>query len=421
MSWWPVLAAAAAVLVLLACRYGAGFLQIRSGLRAVAGGKLRLPLMPRLPRGLRGAGRDLREIADRLGRLEREASSEHSEFSAVLDSIDEGVFIVDRDLRILLANLGVTRIFALSAPPAGRRVLEAFRLHELHRLVEEGIRSGRPCRAELSPGEGRTLEVATSPLVSEDGGNGAVVVVRDISEVRRLERVRREFVANVSHELRTPLTIIGGYLETLREGGSEDRAMLDNALGVMSKHSDRLKRLVDDLLVISQAESPELLLQLQRVDLPALIGRVVAQCHGLVEERGARVRIDAAAGDLSVEADPARLEHVFLNLLDNALQHGGRSGLEVVFHIARSGREIIVGVTDNGIGIPYADQEHVFERFYRVHKDRSRGTGGTGLGLSIVKRVTEAHGGSVSVESTPGAGATFRVVLPAAAPRAEKS
>jgi two-component system phosphate regulon sensor histidine kinase PhoR len=212
--------------------------------------------------------------------------------------------------------------------------------------------------------------------------------------------------------LRTPLTIISGYLETLADGGLDDRPMAENALGVMFKHADRLGRLVDDLLTISRAESRSVPLEVQRIDLHDLLRRVVEQFDEPIRSQAATVRITAADGDLTLEADAVRLEQVFLNLLENALKYGNRPGLTIDLYVERGGPNIHVQVTDNGPGIPREDQEHVFERFYRVHKDRSRETGGTGLGLSIVKNVVQAHGGNVSVRSAPGEGSTFVVVLP---------
>ncbi len=411
--WWLAAAVVTAILLVAGSVYFAGVLRLRAALRRFAAGGSGVPLMPDLPRGLRSSGRDLKALAERLEELGREAHADRFGFDAIFGSISEGVFIVDRNMRIRLANPGVRSMFGLAVEPTGRTVLEAFRSHQIHRIVEGCLLSGAPVAGEAVPEPGRAFEISVTPAPLEDGQPGAVVVIHDITRIKKLENVRREFVANVSHELRTPLTIINGYLETLREAGFEDRAMAENALGVMSKHADRLKRLADDLLTISQAESRAVPLDVERVDLRQLLRHVVDLYIAPVHARGAAVEITADEGDLSVEADPAKLEHLFGNLLDNALTHGNHPGLKVDFSICRAGPGIDVRVTDNGPGIPFADQEHIFERFYRVHKHRSRATGGTGLGLSIVKNLVEAHGGSVSVRSDPGRGATFHVVLPA--------
>jgi two-component system phosphate regulon sensor histidine kinase PhoR len=408
--------AAAGILLIALRRYITGIIRLRRGLRRVAADNLDIPLMLDLPRGLRAPERDLKSIASRIRDLDRAASKERFGLSAILASITEGVFIVDAKMKIRLGNDGLEKMFGLSGSPVGRTVMEAFRSVDIQQLVEESLREGRSRRGEISLEQGRalrTFEFSISPLQLEGGQNGAVAVVHNITKIKSLERVRREFVANVSHELRTPLTIINGYLETLLEGGLEDRVMAENALGVMFRHSERLKLLTDDLLVISQAESRAVPLDLQQVDLRELVRRVVAQFDEPIRAQEAEIRITTADEDLVVEADALKLEQVFVNLLDNALKYGNRPGLTVEFYAERLGPRVHLQVSDNGPGIPYEDQEHIFERFYRVHKDRARHTGGTGLGLSIVKNVIEAHGGEVSLQSIPGTGSTFHVVLPA--------
>jgi two-component system phosphate regulon sensor histidine kinase PhoR len=421
LNWWWIAAALAAVaLAFVIFRYVTGIRRLRAALRRVANGDVERPLALDLPRGLRAAQRDIEAIARQTRDLDRAAHRERSELNAIVASIPEGIFTIDRRLCVLHANRGVETMFQLAASPVGRTVVEAFGHATMHRLVQEGVAEKKPHRGEIVVEQGgtrRVYELSISPL--EQGGpepSGAVVVVHNITRIKSLEQVRREFVANVSHELRTPMTIISGYLETLIDGGLDDRPMAENALGVMFKHADRLGRLVDDLLTISRAESRSVPLETQRLDLRELLRRVVEQLDGPIRAQAATVRITSAGGDLSLEADAARLEQVFLNLLENALKYGNRPGLTVDFYIERAGPNLHVQVTDNGPGIPREDQEHIFERFYRVHKDRSRETGGTGLGLSIVKNVVQAHGGSVSVQSIPGEGSVFTVALPTQQP-----
>ncbi len=414
MSGWIIAALLLAAGVVVA-RYAAGIIRLRQGLERVARGELDVPLVLDLPRGLRAAERDIRTIAGRQRELDRRAQSERFDLAAILGSIFEGVVLVDRGMRIRLANPGVGTMFQLTLPPGGRTVMEAFRSLEMHQLIRQAVESGNPQIGEIVWQQGRSqreFELSVTPLTLEDGHRGAVAVVHDITKIKGLERVRREFVANVSHELRTPLTIINGYLETLLDGGTEDRVMTEGALKVMFKHADRLKHLVDDLLTISQAESRAVPLDLDRVELSALLRRVVEQFDDTVREQAAQVRITTTGDDLSLEADEVKLEQVFVNLLENALKYGHRTGLTVEIYAERTGAEVHVQVRDNGAGIPFEDQEHVFERFYRVHKHRSRDTGGTGLGLSIVKNIVQAHGGRVSLQSIPGSGSTFHVVLP---------
>ncbi len=421
MTFW-ILAAVLVVIGLAARRYVAGIIRLREGLLHVARGQLNIPLLLDLPRGLRAAERDLKSIAARLRELERAASHDRSGLDAILGSIFEGVFIVDRNLRIQRANPSVQTTFALPASPAGCTVLEAFRSLEIHELVRRGLAAAGPQLGEIVLQTGpaqRVFELSVSPLVLEDGGRGAVVVVHNISKIKNLERVRREFVANVSHELRTPLTIINGYLETLIDDGLEDRAMAAGALQVMFKHGDRLKHLIDDLLTVSHLESRSASLDLQQINVREFFQRAVEHFDETIRAQGVQVRLSSDDEDLTIEADAPKLEQALFNLLENALKHGHRRDLTVVLHAEQAGPDIHLQISDNGPGIPYEDQEHIFERFYRVHKHRSRETGGSGLGLSIVKNVIEAHGGTVSLQSVPGAGCTFLLALPAS-PRTDQ-
>ena len=240
---------------------------------------------------------------------------------------------------------------------------------------------------------------------------GALVIFHDISQIRSLEAVRKEFVANVSHELRTPLSIITGYLETLIEGGGDPETNV-RFLKTMHKHAQRLNILIEDLLSLSQLESRRVSLNFEPVELRECIHRVIERLDTRIREVAAKVKVNIPENLPRVEADAFRIEQVIYNLIDNALKHGGKSGVNVMVEAHSNGREAIVAVHDDGPGVPLGDQPHLFERFYRVHKDRSRDAGGSGLGLSIVKHTVQAHGGTVALQSSPGAGATFTVSLP---------
>jgi signal transduction histidine kinase len=223
--------------------------------------------------------------------------------------------------------------------------------------------------------------------------------------------VRRDFVANVSHELRTPLSIITGYLETLIDGVPEPETAR-RFLRIMHKHAQRLNLLVEDLLALAQLESRKLSLHFQPVSIVDCVQKVLERMETMISAIQAEVVVELSDSLPLIEADPFRLEQVVFNLLDNALKYGNRAGAKVVISARRDREDLILQVRDNGPGIPLSDQPHIFERFYRVYKDRSRDAGGTGIGLSIVKHTVQAHGGSVHVESHPGAGATFWVRLP---------
>jgi two-component system phosphate regulon sensor histidine kinase PhoR len=415
-AWTSIFILGGVALCFLAVRrHIAGVARLRRGLHRVAMGNLELPLLLDLPHGLRSAEGDLKAIASRLRDLDREVSRERRGFSDVLESVPEGIFVVDHSLYVRRANRGLVEMFGLRVSPVGRTVMEVFRNLEVHRLLSAALEDGQLRRGEIVVDQGggsRYFEFGVSLVVMDDGAPGAVVVVHDISKIKTLEKVRQEFVANVSHELRTPLTIILGYLETLIDGGLDDRRMTEDAMHVMYKHAERLKHLVDDLLTISRAESRTMPLHMETVEVAPLLQRVSDQLVELMRRQNAKIEIGATAADLTVEADALRLEQVLVNLLENALKHAGHDGLLVKMHAAQLDDAVVIEVTDNGPGIPYEDQEHIFERFYRVHKHRSRDTGGTGLGLSIVKNVVQAHGGTVTLRSEPGRGAAFLVSLP---------
>jgi two-component system phosphate regulon sensor histidine kinase PhoR len=240
-----------------------------------------------------------------------------------------------------------------------------------------------------------------------------VLVLHDISELRRLERVRRDFVANVSHEFKTPLTAIQGFAETLLGGALEEPQNSRRFLGIIRDHAARLARLTDDLLELSQAEAGRLELEMQPLSVSGLIEACLDTTRLKGREKNLTLAADCPSDLPLVRGDQARLREALQNLLDNAVQYtppGGR----VTVRAARVDGQVSIAVTDTGIGIPQADQERIFERFYRVDAARSREVGGTGLGLSIAKHLVEAHGGRIRVESEVGRGSTFTLLLPAA-------
>jgi two-component system phosphate regulon sensor histidine kinase PhoR len=364
---------------------------------------------------------DLRQIANRQQQTFRQLADEDFNLRAILSSMDEGVLIADNEFRIRLTNDRLQEMFSIPRLPLGRTVLEVFRNHLLQELTLRTLKSGQDQSEELQievhDGESflqKHCQVTSVGLHPHDSDtpSGALLVFHDVTQIRSLESVRREFVANVSHELRTPLSIITGYLETLIDGG-EDPETKDRFLRIMHKHAQRLNLLIEDLLVLSQLESSKLGLHLEEVSLREAADRVRERLSSRIEGTGASVQIDMPSDLPSIEADPLRIEQVLFNLVDNALKYRvAKSGLEVTISARISGGDVTIEVRDNGPGIPLSDQPHIFERFYRVHKDRSRDAGGTGLGLSIVKHTVLAHGGSVLVESRPGNGSVFTVRLP---------
>lgn len=381
----------------------------------------RLPLSAP-PFLFREMSRDVRKISDLLQQLDRQITDEGFSLKAILSSMEEGVLITDRSMRIRLVNDALLRLLGLKTSPLNRPVIEIFRKHELQHALESALDRGLPKEIEIAlevptPSGGyrmRHLDVHVGGLNPKPHARpmAALVVFHDVTAIRQMESKQREFLANVSHEFRTPLAILNGYLETLMDGALADPEMTQRSLLAMHKNTRRLALLIDDLLAISHIEERARLLEFRQANLREVLGHVLEHLEPTIRQHGAEIIVDWAPDAETAEADARRLEQVFSNLLGNALRYGDVEKLVVRITARRVEGEIITSFADNGPGIPLGDQAHIFERFYRVHKDRSRDAGGTGLGLSIVKSVVEAHGGRVSVESQPGQGATFHVRIP---------
>jgi len=332
---------------------------------------------------------------------------------ALLNSMVEGLLLLDPGGRIQLANRAFTRLFDVNGDIRSRTIIEALRLHELAQLVDSlGTRKevlGYEIR--LSSPKERWLQVNGAALVDSAGRRqGTILVFHELTRLKQLESARQEFVANVSHELRTPLSLIKGYVETLLDGARENPEVATKFLRTIDRNAERLKLLIEDLLTISELESGRLTLNLQSVQLRAVTEKVV----GDFKERAAakEMKLSDEAPGLQVRADANRLEQVLGNLVDNAIKYGRREGtVRIGARVADAG-EVEVVVEDDGPGIPPESLERVFERFYRVDKARSREQGGTGLGLSIVKHIVQSHGGRVWVRSEVGHGARFYFTLP---------
>jgi two-component system phosphate regulon sensor histidine kinase PhoR len=359
----------------------------------------------------RSVNRMADELEERLLMLERE----RSQLRTVLEGMVEGVVLTGPDGRILVANDAFRRIFDAQPPVEGRRPLETARVPALQQAIEAALLAEEPLSREIALG-GHQDKVIRASLVSIRAAGravGAVAVFQDVTELKRLERVRREFVANVSHELRTPLTAIKGYAETLRDGGLRDPKAAAEFVAVIHRHAERLRALIEDLLDLSSVEQGQARLDLGPVSLRDVAAQAEAVTRPAAQEKRHTLAIDVGPDVPRVLADRDRLAQVLINLLDNAVKFTPEGGRIEVSARPAPGR-VVVTVADNGIGIPREDLGRIFERFYRVSRSRDRRDGGTGLGLAIAKHLTQAMGGSIEVESRPGSGTTFRVSLPAA-------
>jgi two-component system phosphate regulon sensor histidine kinase PhoR len=339
--------------------------------------------------------------------------SERDHLQSILASMSEGVLVVGPDSRASSANPAFRRLFDLTGEVAGKPVLELSRQPELARVIADTLRQGGPQsgQIELQVPERRTLLLASAAL--SGGERGAVVVVRDTTELTRVADMRRDFVANVSHELKTPLAAIRGYAETLRDGALAEEETARRFTERLLWQCRRLQALLDDLLTLSRLESiGPALAGREAVDLATLAQRALETLAPAAREK--RIRLQVREQPLPrIRGDADGLERLLVNLLDNAIKYN-RPGGEVVLLLASAGSEALIEVADTGIGIPPDALGRIFERFYRVDKGRARDEGGTGLGLAIVKHIAQSHGGHVEVESRMGRGTTFRVFLPLA-------
>jgi two-component system, OmpR family, phosphate regulon sensor histidine kinase PhoR len=399
----PALVLAAALALLAARSFTRPLAGITTAARAIAGGEA-----PRFPRsGVRdvedlvGALRRMHEqLGDRFDAIRREKA----ESAALVDAMLEGVIAADARGRIVSANPAAHRLLGYASTDPLPVLPELFRAKPARELVA-AVRTGASVEGREIDRDGRVLLVSGRPL--PDGG--AVLVLHDLTEVRRLEAVRRDFVANVSHELKTPLTSICGYAETLladEPGPDVTRRFLE----IIHSNGRRMQRLVDDLLDLSRIEAGRWQPEPEPVDVAALARDVWSALGDRAARSGVQLDVDAASGPLV--ADPDAVRQILVNLLDNALRFTPAGG-RVVCRTRRDGDGTSLIVTDTGSGIATEHLPRVFERFYRADPSRSRAEGGTGLGLAIVKHLVEAHGGRVSVQSALGEGATFSAWFPA--------
>ncbi len=349
------------------------------------------------------------EVAAREVRVVVETSQrESSRLEAILSSMVEGVVAVDPQMHITFLNRAFAELIGVSLPvEPGIPLVQIARDHGLLEMFTSVLSTGERVQKRLVLST-RTFEVQTVPLAG-DPHRGAIAMLYDITDIERLERVRKDFVANVSHELRTPLAAVSGYAETLLEGALEDPENNRKFAEIILSKARQLTNIVSDLLILSTLESGKAPAA-QPISLRESIESAVRTVAPVAGNRGVRLEC-GEFDDIRVLAHEVRLEQVFVNLIDNAVKFNRPEG-EVRIDVSRDGERAVVKVKDNGMGIPSRDLPRIFERFYRVDKARSRATGGTGLGLAIVKHAVEQMGGSVSVESRLGQGSIFTVALP---------
>jgi two-component system, OmpR family, phosphate regulon sensor histidine kinase PhoR len=356
--------------------------------------------------------RALDDAVQVVGRQLAEQARDRSRMEAILSGMIEGVIVVDPQGRLQLANAAAMRMLKLDDLSVGRHYVESIRHPAIAELVAAALAGRTPEGLQMSPPRdaSRTIMARAAPAA---GGSehGAVLVLHDITELRRADQIRRDFVANVSHELRTPLTAIRGYVEALAEGDAsveESRRFLD----IITRHTERMERLVKDLLRLARLDAGQEAVELVSCDARNLIGSVVTELSSTLDRRDQRVEIMIAPDSETLYADPTKLHDVLRNLIANANTYSPEH-TTIRVETARSGASFVLSVADQGPGIPEEDLLRVFERFYRVDKSRARDPGGTGLGLAIVKHLIELHKGTVFAENGPEGGTRVVVTLPA--------
>jgi two-component system phosphate regulon sensor histidine kinase PhoR len=344
-----------------------------------------------------------------------------TEQEAVLDSMIEGVLAVDVRQRIVGINQAAAGLLQVDIDAVLRRpIQEVIRNPEIRRFVLQAIDCREPVEDDfvLSDPVSRIFHGRGTALRDPSGEGGAVIVFNDVTELERLESIRRDFVANVSHELKTPVATIKGFVETLLDGAIDEPADNRRFLEIVGRQSDRLAAIIEDLLALSRIEQSEGAGSLPRepVAVASLLAAARSSCLPRATERGMAIELDCP-DELVAEVNAALLEQAVLNLIDNAIKY---SGTERPIHVqaaaeaipGQAGLSLVISIRDEGNGIPAEHLPRLFERFYRVDKGRSRQVGGTGLGLSIVKHIVQAHGGTIAVVSERGQGSTFTVQLP---------
>jgi two-component system, OmpR family, phosphate regulon sensor histidine kinase PhoR len=355
----------------------------------------------------------LNQTASRLDRTIRTLTEERNLSSAILGSMVEGVLVVNAAERVVFANHSFAEILGMSVPPQeGSGLVEWVRQTELIEAVRKVLAGEPRVESEIVTGTLRQhYFAATVASVRTTGTDGAVLVLHDITDLRKLERVRRDFVANVSHEFRTPLTAIQGFAETLLAGAIDDPQNRGRFLEIIVEHSRRLARLTEDLLMLSKMDADRLEFETRRIPVAAFIESCMETAQPRARDKDLRLSVNRVEKIPDIAGDRRRLTEVLQNLLDNAIQYTPAGG-EIMVSAGVADSEVVFTVSDTGIGIPQAEQPRIFERFYRADVARSREVGGTGLGLSIAKHLVESHGGRIWVQSEIGQGSQFHFSVP---------
>ncbi|EAE9266203.1 PAS domain-containing protein [Listeria monocytogenes] len=353
-------------------------------------------------------------LAESLETQMFEIKQNEQRLNAIVQNLVSGVMLINVDKQVIMTNRTMYQILG-ETEITGKPFYEVIKSFALSQLIEGTFETKTIQQKEIIlyfPRE-MILDASVSPILGENGEiTGIILLLHDITQIRHLENVRSEFVTNVSHELKTPVTALKGFAETLLDGAMYDELLLKKFLTIIKEESDRLHRLIMDILALSRIEQNPVAENVELVDVDEVIEQSARTIFEMATEKNIRVTIpEKTSASVMIETDRDKLQQIIINLLSNAINYTPVDG-KVEVKLIEQEAEVIIEVTDNGIGIPAKDIDRVFERFYRVDKARSRHSGGTGLGLSIVKHLVENCGGRIEVESQEEVGSTFRVTLP---------
>jgi len=407
---------AAALSLLLSRRVSRPIAQMKAGAERFARGDLDVRLAVPDTEELAGLAQAMNEMAAQLGERLNRILQQRNEQEAILASMVEGVVAIANDERLISVNRAAVHLLAIDlADPVGRSIEEVVRNTAFQSFATRALKGPTPAEDEiaLSGKAPAVLQVHGAALRDAQGRQiGAVIVLNDVTRLRRLENVRSDFVANVSHELKTPITSIKGFVETLLDGALRNPDDAQRFLAIIAKQADRLNTIIEDLLLLSRLEqgtgTPGI--SLEECRLKGVLDAAVQACCVQAGEKGITVSVTCGE-ELTARVNPPLLEQAVVNLVDNALKYS-EAGQPIVVRAEQTPSETLITVSDHGCGIEKQHLPRLFERFYRVDKARSRTLGGTGLGLAIVKHIAQVHQGRVTVESTPGKGSRFTIRLP---------
>ncbi len=383
--------------------FGSLMKELSSGNSEARSYKMASPILDRI-------ARDIVSVMDLTRERRNLAEREQQRMEAILRGMSDGVLMVDIQGRVVLANRAFRKIFRINEKIEGKQIMEVLRNSEVLGLFNRTMATWDIAAAEItvsSADRDLYLFATAVPIYSGDSVGGTVITLHDITRLKLLEEMRKDFVANVSHEIKTPITAIRGFAETLLDGAIDDRENAARFLGMIKNHSERLNSLVDDLLTLSRIELGDIIVTKSEVKLDDVIDTAFAILKDKADKKGLYLKKDLPPGKSVISADRDRLVQILLNLVDNGIKFSEKGGVTAGFDL--SGEVPVLFVEDTGVGIPASHLPRLGERFYRVDRARSREMGGTGLGLAIVKHLVKAHEWEMAIESTPGKGTKVKL------------